>query len=29
MSIIKVNYLGHWEAVDLGGRGTGLSFTFK
>merc|ERR1711970_766052 len=25
----QVNYLGHWEAVDLGGRGTGLSFTFK
>merc|ERR1719228_2232189 len=25
----KVNYLGHWEEVDLGGRGTGLSFTFR
>ena len=25
----EVNYLGHWEAVDLGGRGTGLAFTFK
>ena len=25
----EVNYLGHWEAVDLGDRGTGLAFTFK
>jgi len=25
----KLNYLGHWEKVDLGGKGTGLSFTFK
>jgi len=25
----KVNYLGHWENVDIGGRGKGLSFTFK
>jgi len=25
----QVNYLGHWEEVDLGGRGTGLSFTFR
>jgi len=25
----QVNYLGHWENVDLGGRGVGLSFTFK
>jgi len=25
----KVNYLGHWEAEDLGGKGTGLTFTFK
>jgi len=24
-----VNYLGHWESVDLGGGATGLSFTFK
>ena len=24
-----MNYLGHWEEVDLGGRGTGLSFTFR
>lgn len=25
----ELNYLGHWEKVDLGGKGTGLSFTFK
>jgi len=25
----KLNYLGHWEKVNLGGKGTGLSFTFK
>merc|ERR1719509_582572 len=25
----EVNYLGHWESVDLGGGATGLSFTFK
>jgi len=25
----KLNYLGHWENVDFGGKGTGLSFTFK
>ena len=24
-----INYLGHWEEVELGGRGTGLAFTFK
>jgi len=24
----QVNYLGHWENVDLGGKGNGLSFTF-
>ena len=23
-----MNYLGHWENVDLGGKGNGLSFTF-
>jgi len=25
----QLNYLGHWEEIDLDGRGTGLSFTFK
>jgi len=25
----KLNYLGHWDEVKLGDRGTGLSFTFK
>jgi len=25
----EVNYLGHWKEVDLGGKGTGLSFTFR
>jgi len=25
----QLNYLGHWEEVELGGRGRGLSFTFK
>jgi len=24
-----LNYLGSWENVDLGGKGTGLSFTFR
>jgi len=24
----EVNYLGHWKAVDLGGKATGMSFTF-
>ena len=24
-----MNYLGHWEAEELGGKGTGLTFTFK
>ena len=25
----QLNYLGHWTEVDLRGKGTGLSFTFK
>merc|ERR1712080_422129 len=25
----QINYLGHWKIVDLGGKGKGLSFTFK
>jgi len=25
----QLNYLGHWQKVDLGGKGTGLAFTFK
>ena len=28
-SLFQVNYLGHWEAEELGGKGTGLTFTFK
>ena len=24
-----INYLGHWEKVELGDKGTGLAFTFK
>ena len=25
----KINYLGHWIERQLGGKGTGLAFTFK
>ena len=29
LQTLQVNYLGHWKEVDLGGKGTGLSFTFR